>query len=90
MTRNNFIPGPCTINKTGKTYIYQGFYRCLTCRFKEGAGCCESCAKRCLLGHDLIYCGCIRSYCDCGAGGVRGCVPCQCIKIPNPNYQTHQ
>lgn len=67
VTENNFIPGPCTFNKTGKTYIYP-FYRCLTCRFKERAGCCESCAKTCHLDHDLIYCGCIRSYCDCGAG----------------------
>lgn len=85
-----YIPGPCTFNNTGKNYIYQEFYKCLTCGFSKNAGCCEACAKVCHLGHDFLYRGRIRSYCDCGASEVNGCVPCQCIKIPNPKYQSPQ
>ncbi|KAK8876098.1 hypothetical protein M9Y10_006284 [Tritrichomonas musculus] len=90
LAQKPFVPGPCTINETGKYFKYQKFYKCLTCGFSENSGCCDACAKTCHLGHDLIYMGTVRSYCDCGYGEEPGCVPCKCVKAPNPNYQAPQ
>ncbi|KAK8876042.1 hypothetical protein M9Y10_006226 [Tritrichomonas musculus] len=79
-----FIPGPCTFNRTGKNFIIQPFYRCITCNYPDGKGCCEWCAKICHIGHKLCYKGEIRSFCDCGYGCVEGFPICKCVQIPNP------
>lgn len=78
-----FIPGPCTINKTGENFVHQHFYRCINCNYSEDFGCCEICARNCHLGHKLEYRGYIESYCHCGYNGKN----CKCVKIPNPKFK---
>lgn len=81
-----FIPGPCTLNKNGRNFVKQNFFKCLTCNYSNDKGCCEICAKTCHLGHDLKYLGMIPSFCNCGYEDNN----CKCVKIPNPNYKPSQ
>lgn len=78
----NFVEGPCTLNKTGKQYQTQPFYFCETCNLLPPNGCCEACAKICHAGHDLVYAGDLPSFCDCGDGTIPGCPQCKAVKIP--------
>lgn len=82
----SFIPGPCTFNQTGKKYMDQPFYRCITCGLVEPNGCCQQCASICHQGHQLVPAGILSSFCDCGSGECSGCPICKCVIIPNPNH----
>ena len=55
----------CTFLKTGKKFINQDFYHCLTCGLTDGYGICGPCARNCHYGHELIYSGLVNSFCDC-------------------------
>ena len=72
------IKGPCTLNESGKEFVMQPFFRCITCRFSSDEGCCEYCARTCHLGHTLIYRGVIPSFCDCGNENP----DCKCRRAP--------
>lgn len=55
----------CTFLKTGKNYIFQDFYHCLTCGITDGYGLCGACARNCHHDHEVIYSGIVNSFCDC-------------------------
>jgi hypothetical protein len=75
------ITGPstscCTYLITGRRFMIQKWYNCLTCFDSNRQGCCEICARICHVGHNLVFAKKSRFYCDCGAGSCR--VPCKCI-----------
>lgn len=64
----------CTYSVTGKDFASQISYNCTTCNLGPNVTLCESCAKICHAGHDLVQTSYDRCYCDCGAGGT----PCKC------------
>jgi hypothetical protein len=49
-----------------------------TCGLSDSRGCCSLCARVCHAGHDVVYSGRSRFFCDCGAGGP-GQAPCRCL-----------
>lgn len=55
----------CTFLNTGKSYVNQDFYRCITCGIMDGYGVCGACARNCHYDHELIYTGFVNSFCDC-------------------------
>ncbi|KAK9863771.1 hypothetical protein WJX84_004776 [Apatococcus fuscideae] len=65
----------CSYVGSGKQYVEQHWFFCYTCNLVESKGCCSACARTCHAGHDLVYSGRSRFYCDCGAGipGVPAC-----------------
>jgi hypothetical protein len=65
----------CTFLKTGKSSKKQKIWCCKTCGLLDNFGCCQSCAEICHKGHDLIYTGKRKCFCDCGAGNcVKRCI----------------
>eukprot|EP01102_Stenamoeba_stenopodia_P018013 TRINITY_DN6552_c0_g2_i2.p1 TRINITY_DN6552_c0_g2~~TRINITY_DN6552_c0_g2_i2.p1 ORF type:complete len:313 (+),score=62.47 TRINITY_DN6552_c0_g2_i2:214-1152(+) len=57
----------CTFFFTGRNYIAQEYYRCLTCNMRESEGCCVVCARNCHQNHNLSPATYSTSfYCDCG------------------------
>lgn len=57
----------CTFFFTGRNYIAQEYYRCLTCNMRETEGCCVVCARNCHQNHNLSPATFSSSfYCDCG------------------------
>ncbi|KAK9116429.1 hypothetical protein Sjap_015376 [Stephania japonica] len=69
----------CTFTSSGSNFMEQHWYFCYTCDLTVSKGCCSVCAKVCHRGHRVVYSRLSRFFCDCGAGGVRGC-SCQCLK----------
>lgn len=71
----------CTYTVSGRTYVLQDWYICLTCFAGDKTlGCCLACAKSCHHGHDVRlapHCP-SRFFCDCGAGDL----PVVCCRIP--------
>eukprot|EP01080_Neovahlkampfia_damariscottae_P009335 gene9335-1422_t len=64
----------CTFCVTGPTFTQQKWYFCKDCDLVEHKGCCESCAKTCHKGHNLVERSVSSFYCDCGAGeGSHSC-----------------
>ena len=80
----------CTFQKTGERSQYQQCYRCNTC-MNSWDVVCIVCAKVCHSGpgHDVVYEGYMKSYCDCGSGRIRN-NSCKALltpraSSPNPN-----
>lgn len=68
----------CTFNKTGKQFLIQEWYHCITCYpFDSNKGCCEACKRICHKGHQLEYLGMQQCFCDCGSGDCP--IKCKCI-----------
>ena len=65
----------CTRSLFGKSLINQKFFHCKTCNILNSKGFCENCAKICHNGHELIYKGNIKSFCDCS-----DFITCKCRK----------
>ncbi|OHT07850.1 hypothetical protein TRFO_23795 [Tritrichomonas foetus] len=70
--------GPfCTYQQFNRKYIHQKFYHCHTCNLVGPLGCCEACAKRCHIGHDVSeFSETVHCYCDCGANPDHKCISC--------------
>lgn len=68
----------CSYRESGENFIEQHWYYCYTCGLTESKGCCSTCAVVCHAGHDVVYSGRSRFFCDCGAGVPR-CPPCKCL-----------
>ncbi|KAK9837553.1 hypothetical protein WJX74_000015 [Apatococcus lobatus] len=69
----------CSYVGSGKQYVEQHWFFCYTCNLVESKGCCSACARTCHAGHDLVYSGRSRFYCDCGAG-IPGVPACKCMR----------
>ncbi|KAK9817780.1 hypothetical protein WJX72_002069 [[Myrmecia] bisecta] len=72
-------PNVCTFISSGEAFVEQHWYFCYTCGLVDSKGCCSVCAQVCHAGHDLVYSGKSRFFCDCGAG-VPGCPQCKCLQ----------
>eukprot|EP00873_Tetraselmis_striata_P017398 jgi/Tetstr1/437662/TSEL_026329.t1 len=57
----------CSYTRSGESFVEQHWYFCYTCGLTESKGCCSSCAIICHDGHDVVYSGKSRFFCDCGA-----------------------
>jgi len=66
----------CSILTYEKAYIYAHFYRCKTCSLVGNYCICENCIKVCHAGHEVIDCGFLTGFCDCGYH--LGPFPCLC------------
>ena len=78
----------CSYFFSGKQYIKQPWYHCITCKLEKDLGCCAACAKNCHKGHEIKYSGeHDRCYCDCGAG-CESCQKCKICCFHNSNYLT--
>ena len=68
----------CTFSATGKKFIKQKVFACLTCNVtpENYLGICEACAKKCHVGHDIRF-DSVQSdfYCDCPG-------KCECKYMP--------
>ena len=67
----------CSILQTGfsqKPGTEQEFYICATCNINFGRVVCSNCINYCHIGHEIMYAGFNRGYCDC-------CIlsECQCL-----------
>ena len=60
----------CTFNVSGKNYIQQKSYRCLTCGMHGNVTICQACADVCHAGHELEVTEYSSSFCDCGCGST--------------------
>ncbi|KAK9812313.1 hypothetical protein WJX73_001476 [Symbiochloris irregularis] len=81
----------CSYVRSGQQFVEQHWYYCYTCGLHDSKGCCSVCAAVCHVGHDLVYSGRSRFFCDCGAG-VPGCPPCRCLtpaSLPAPAQSQH-
>lgn len=62
--------GQCTKHLTGVQFLFQPFYKCVTCRFGEEfgnhLGMCQSCRDTCHKDHDTQIGGFLPAFCDCG------------------------
>ena len=61
----------CTYQKTKTSYVAQPFYRCLTCFTGANDGICFNCLEKCHQGHDTMYAGSFRAFCDCGLSNCK-------------------
>jgi hypothetical protein len=61
----------CTYHRSGKSFITQKYYRCITCDFTadKNKGVCEPCVKSCHAGHSVTGPNEGGFYCDCGSEG---------------------
>eukprot|EP01097_Dermamoeba_algensis_P008540 TRINITY_DN572_c0_g2_i1.p1 TRINITY_DN572_c0_g2~~TRINITY_DN572_c0_g2_i1.p1 ORF type:complete len:530 (+),score=136.21 TRINITY_DN572_c0_g2_i1:497-2086(+) len=82
---NSITTGFCTFSVTGKTFVEQNWYHCMSC-FPDDfhSGVCEVCVQKCHVGHDVSRNPKYSSfYCDCGAGetdcGTRNKFDCKCL-----------
>ena len=69
----------CSILQTGfspKPGTEQEFFICATCNIDFGRVICSNCIKKCHSGHNTMYAGFNRGYCDC-------CIfsECQCLGL---------
>lgn len=72
----------CTFDKNHPEIKTQHLYICKTCKFDPYETICESCAKLCHSGHELIDLHYARGYCRCG----QGTSACYCFcQNPLPN-----
>lgn len=79
MDENQF---KCTFDKNHPEIKTQHLYVCKTCKFNRFETICESCAKLCHSGHELIDLHYTRGYCRCG----QGTSACYCFcQNPVPN-----
>lgn len=69
----------CSIRKYGKIPITQKLFYCKTCKFNPVETMCESCAKFCHSGHEIVEIGYKLGYCHCGYGIEK----CHCF-LENP------
>lgn len=75
----------CTFNKDSPEIKTQHLYVCKTCHFSDFETVCESCAKLCHSGHDLVDLHYVRGYCRCG----QGTSACYCFcQHPLPNMHS--
>ncbi|KAK8883987.1 hypothetical protein M9Y10_043090 [Tritrichomonas musculus] len=58
----------CTFCNNHPEIKTQHLYICKTCNFQEFETICESCAKLCHSGHQIVDLGYTRGYCRCGQG----------------------
>jgi hypothetical protein len=62
--------GQCTKHLTGVGYLFQPFYRCLTCKWGEefgnNLGMCRACRDACHKGHETEVSSFLPAFCDCG------------------------
>lgn len=73
----------CTYTQSGESYLEQHWYYCYTCGLVDSKGCCSACVNVCHVGHDVVYSGRSRFFCDCGAGSGRGS-SCKCLTEQEP------
>lgn len=72
----------CTFDKNHPEIKTQHLYVCQTCKFNRFETICESCAKLCHSGHELVDLHYCRGYCRCG----QGTSACYCFcQNPHPN-----
>lgn len=67
----------CTVTRTGREYVKQVYYRCLTCNLVGNLGCCAVCVSVCHAGHQLeLPAANLENsgtfFCDCGIGAGTG------------------
>lgn len=74
----NSNPLTCTYTTSGENFVEQHWYSCYTCGLVDSKGCCTSCMRVCHAGHDVVYSGKSRFFCDCGAG-LPSAPPCKCL-----------
>ncbi len=76
----------CTKNLTGVDYLFQPFYKCLTCKWGEefgnNLGMCRSCRDVCHQGHETQVGGFLPAFCDCG-DSARCCLASQWSLLAN-------
>ena len=58
---------PCTFLRTGRSYIEQEVYNCITCNFKNDKVTCKNCMEICHKGHKTVLKS-KNGFCDCGSG----------------------
>ncbi len=78
--------GQCTKHLTGVDFLFQPFYRCLTCKWGEefgnNLGMCRACRDACHKDHDTEACAFLPAFCDCG-DSARCCLASQWSLLAN-------
>ena len=70
----------CTFTATGRNYVKQSWWRCLTCSTSGKVGVCKSCMDICHKGHKIEPTMNVGPFfCDCGAK-LLAKVECKCLK----------
>ncbi|KAL6751673.1 hypothetical protein V8C86DRAFT_668649 [Haematococcus lacustris] len=77
----------CSFAQNGESFIEQHWYFCYTCGLVDSKGCCAACLRCCHAGHDTVYSGRSRFFCDCGANANAPAThPCRCLTpVPLPH-----
>lgn len=55
----------CSFPFSGKEFLHQPWFSCVTCKLVNGLGCCVACATTCHKGHDLVPQPISPFFCDC-------------------------
>jgi Putative zinc finger in N-recognin (UBR box) len=55
----------CSFPISGKEFLHQPWFNCVTCKLVNGLGCCVACATTCHKGHDLVPQSISPFFCDC-------------------------
>lgn len=77
--QNRHQQAVCTWHVTRQNYVQQPFYRCYDCFSGGTEGVCYQCVRRCHRGHNTLFAGTMRAFCDCGLTCCR--IKCS---IPSP------
>ena len=78
----------CTFNSTGRNFVNQRVYACVTCSLIGNEGMCLPCARICHAGHRCVTtrptqdcCCCFHHVCPCSRPRFGGCVLGVCFAV---------